>query len=587
MQARPLIYILGLLVSCARFPANTAQHLPEILLLLGTQPVRTSTLVQNDFNGDGFADLAVSATQNQGLGAANKGAVYVFYGSASGITLHPEAATTYSCTGPPDCTVIQNPENEGSGGFGEGLGSAGDVNNDGYGDLVVGATRNQGSGTNDKGVAYVFYGSSTGLKTHAESATPYSCSGPPDCSVFQNPDNEVNGFFGFSVAGAGDVNRDGFADVIVGAVLNTAADIGAFYIFYGTSGGITNHPSSATPYACSGPPDCTLVLNPDNESSGNFGYTVSGAGDVNRDGYSDVLVAALTNQGTGANDKGIAYVFYGSASGITQHSLASTTYPCNGPPDCTAIQNPENQAGTYFGNGLSAAGDVNRDGYGDVIIGGFQNEGSGVADKGVAYVFYGSANGVTSHPGDATPYSCNGPPDCTTIQNPDNESQGYFGYDVTGGADLNQDGYDDVAISAYQNQGAGNGNKGMAYVFFGASTGITLHVADANPYSCSGAPDCVAIQNPDDEISGSFGYSLSFVGDINKDGRPDLAVGGYKNQGPGIADKGSAYLFFGTSTGITSHPSNATPYTCSGSPDCSIVQNPDNESQGYFGFRVR
>jgi ssDNA-binding Zn-finger/Zn-ribbon topoisomerase 1 len=550
---------------------------------------RTSQELSTDVNGDGYSDRLIAAYGNQGGGAADKGAVYVYYGGASGITLHPASGSGYACSGPPDCTAVQNPENEGTGRFGQDSGALGDVNGDGFADFVVGARNNQGAGAADKGAVYVYYGSASGITLHDLSATPYTCSGPPDCTVVQNPDNESSGGFGLSARGAGDVNGDGFHDMIVGAFGNQGAggaDKGVAYIFYGSASGITSHPLSAAAYSCTGPPDCTVIQNPDDDAGAQFGFSVARAGDVNRDGFSDVIVGAWGNQGPGASGKGVAYVFYGSASGITSHPTSATPYVCSGPPDCTAFQNPDNELTGQFGLSVSGGVDVNGDGYADVIVGARSNQGAGAVNKGGAYVFYGSASGITSHLPSTIPYTCSGPPDCTVVQNPENQATGSYGYAVSSAGDLNLDGFYDVMVSGYLNTGTGAGNKGAAYIYYGSASGITTHSFSATPYTCSGPPDCTVVQNPDNEGSGTFSQGLASAGDMNADGYADVVIGARNNQGAGVINKGVAYVFYGSASGITSHPLSGAAYTCNGPPDCSAVQNPMNESSGEFGYYV-
>lgn len=108
--------------------------------------------------------------------------------------------------------MLDNPNNQaagGTGGFGQSV-AAGDVNGDGYGDLIVGADTNDDTVNGDEGALYVFYGSATGVTNHtiAIAIVSYSCTGPPDCSVLDNPNNEAVGSFGIEVAAA-DVNGDG------------------------------------------------------------------------------------------------------------------------------------------------------------------------------------------------------------------------------------------------------------------------------------------------------------------------------------------------------------------------------------------
>ena len=161
--------------------------------------------------------------------------------------------------------------------FGQNVSTAGDVNGDGYNDVIVGVPGYQGN----KGKVCEYLGSANGLI----SSPSWTASG------------EYTGDeFGSSVSTAGDVNGDGYLDVIIGApgVHNAG---GKVYIYYGSSGGLSASPS----WTHSG----------DNEND-HFGASVSSAGDVNGDGYSDVIIGAPGF----SSHKGKVYLYYGSPSGL-------------------------------------------------------------------------------------------------------------------------------------------------------------------------------------------------------------------------------------------------------------------------------
>ena len=151
--------------------------------------------------------------------------------------------------------------------------SAGDINGDGYTDVVVGA--NGGAGA---GAVYVYLGTKNGLP----SSPTTTLSGPSATS-----------YFGCSVDGAGDINGDGYDDIVVGA----DGGNGAAYVYLGGASGLSTTPS----ITFQGP-----------TANGDFGISVAGAGDVNRDGFADVIVGA-----SGVNNSdGAAYLYLGSASGF-------------------------------------------------------------------------------------------------------------------------------------------------------------------------------------------------------------------------------------------------------------------------------
>src|SRR6185503_15215080 len=199
--------------------------------------------------------------------------------------------------------------------------TAGDVNGDGYADVIGGADGNDAGGGN-AGRAYVYYGG-PGADAVADLTLTGAAAGDQ---------------YGFSVSTAGDVNGDGYADVIVGAYRNGAGgvDAGRAYVYYG------GPVADATA-------DLTLT---GAASDDQFGYSVSTAGEVNGDGYADVIVGAVRNDAGGV-DAGRAYVYHGgpAADAIADLTLTGAA------------------AGDFFGVSVTTAGDMNGDRYADVIVG--------------------------------------------------------------------------------------------------------------------------------------------------------------------------------------------------------------------------
>ena len=225
-----------------------------------TAAVNTSWGTTLDVNGDGYADLVVGAPCAPYSGPANgcgAGRAYVYLGSARGLSGTP----AMSLPGP-DGT---------NGRFGYSVASAGDVNGEGYADLVVGADWAPNSGGPGAGRAYVYLGSATGL-----SGTP--------AKTLTGPDG-ANGQFGYSVASACDVNGDGYADLVVGALyapFSGSLGAGRAYVYLGSATGLSGTPA-------------TTLTGPDG-AHGFFGSSVASAGDVNRDGrlFSRERVLELT-----------------------------------------------------------------------------------------------------------------------------------------------------------------------------------------------------------------------------------------------------------------------------------------------------
>jgi hypothetical protein len=412
-----------------------------------------------DVNGDGYVDVIVGAYANDD-GGSLAGEAYVYHGSSSGLSATPDWSDQGEAAGDY---------------FGYSVASAGDVNGDGYADVIVGANYNDDGGSS-AGEAYVYYGSSSGL-----SATP----------DWSDQGEAASDQFGFSVASAGDVNGDGYVDVIVGAYGNEdgASNAGEAYVYHGSSSGL-----SATPdWSDQG-----------EAANDNFGASVASAGDVNGDGYADVVVGAWANDSAGSN-AGEAYVYYGSSSGLS----ATPDWSDQG-----------EAAGDNFGLSVASAGDVNGDGYTDVIVGAYSNDDGG-SQAGEAYVYYGSSSGLSA--------------------TPDWSDQGetaadYFGRSIASAGDVNGDGYTDVIVGAYGNDDGGS-QAGEAYVYYGSSSGL------------SATPDW----SDQGEVSGDyFGRGIASAGDVNGDGYADVIVGAYTNddaanvagevyvyQSPGYFSKGT------------------------------------------------
>ncbi len=262
----------------------------------------------------------------------------VFYGSAGGLSPSPD----WSHEG-----------NLGNAGMGRAVSTAGDINGDGYGDLIVGAP-GYSNGESAEGRAYVFFGSSLGL---------------PSSPGWTYESNVASAELGFSVASAGDVNGDGFGDVIIGAYGYTSGESyeGAAYGFYGSENGL---------------PDVPNWFIQTNRVDAYYGLSVAGAGDVNSDGFSDVIVGAPYDT-NGETNEGRAYVYHGSASGLS--TIANQVLE-------------ENVVGASFGVDVDAAGDVNGDGFSDVTVGSPFTAVPGSLG-GRASLYLGTAAGMGNDPG--------------------------------------------------------------------------------------------------------------------------------------------------------------------------------------------
>ncbi len=352
--------------------------------------------------------------------------------------------------------------------LGHSVSAAGDVNGDGYDDVIMGEPGGAGFAR-----VHIYHGSASGLPDGAPDTT---------LSAPNSPDNDN---FGTSVSGAGDVNGDGYDDVIVGAQSTPGG--GAVYGYHGSASGIST--------AVAWEPDIPA-------NSNSFGYYVRSAGDVNGDGYDDVLVGD-PGYSNGETEEGAVHIYLGSDSG-----LATTP--------ATTLE--ENQADSFYGGSASGAGDLNSDGYDDVIVGAAGYD-DGELDEGKAFIYLGSASGLST----------------TAVRSlQGNEVDAGLGGSVASAGDLNADGYADVVIGAPGSViDLGGEYESSAYVLFGGDS-----IASAMTQT---------VKVVTTHTNGKFGQSVRGAGDVNHDGFDDLAI----SSGLSV-DGGVMLVFLGTKDGVMS-----------------------------------
>lgn len=402
-----------------------------------------------DVNGDGYSDVIVGAPKYDN-GQTDEGAAFVFPGTAGGLSLA--------------ATVLQS--NQVNAQAGMAVSSAGDVNKDGYSDVLVGAPYYD-AGQTDEGVVFVYLGSAAGLNTNPT-------------QILEVNQNGAN--LGISVAMAGDVNGDGHSDILAGAHQydNGQNNEGAAFLYYGNAAGVGGSP-------------VTLEAN---QANAMMGYAISSAGDLNADGFSDVLVGArlYTN---GELYEGAVFVYKGSATGII------TANP---------FKVEANQIDARLGHSVATVGDVNGDGFSDVLLGAYQYKQSQV-NEGAAFLYFGSTFGETIG-------------DKRTLLG--YQKDGQFGWAVAGAGDLNGDGYGDFAIGA-RYYDVTKVNEGAVFMYYGNPT-KNFPVRNA---VFSG-----------EQGEAWMGTALASAGDVNGDGYSDLIIGAYAYDN-GQTDEGTALVYHG------------------------------------------
>ncbi|MCB9490416.1 MAG: FG-GAP repeat protein, partial [Deltaproteobacteria bacterium] len=431
-----------------------------------------------DVNGDGYDDVIVGAPDWNGDGS-KIGRAFVYLGSAAGLAATPHVVYEGALDNEPS--------------FGRSVSRAGDVNGDGYDDVIVGEGGTVGDGSKG-GAAKVYLGSASGLTA-----------GDADWTVIGD---HAGDFFGISLSGAGDVNGDGYDDVMIGASAYSKGqgNEGAAFVYFGSKAGLSSIPDWSD--------------EPDAEDA-RMGSVLRSVGDVNDDGYDDIIVGAPDYSSSGNDEdkhKGMARVYYGSETGPSADA------------DWTYVGG---SAYLSFASSVAGAGDVNGDGYDDVIVGSHLYE-EEYPNEGAAFVFLGSKDGLSAE---------------ADWSDRSGVALGHFGVSVAPLGDVNDDGYDDVVIGA-----TGTGVPRIS-VYLGSADGLST---DA---------DWTLDEMPGME---NLGLSVAGAGDVNGDGWDDLLAG---DSGFGVSDEttehGAVFLFLAGQSTVTTTTAGTTTTTTTSVPTTS------------------
>ncbi|MCB1448719.1 MAG: FG-GAP repeat protein [Nitratireductor sp.] len=332
--------------------------------------------------------------------------------------------------------------------FGVSVASAGDVNGDGFDDLLVGAVRDDNNLSNSGSVRVIsgFNGS-----------VLYTVNG-----------NSTSDNFGTAVAGVGDINGDGFDDFIAGGYqLDSVNGPGVARVISGYNGS-------------------TLFTFNGSSARSAFGASVAGIGDVNGDEIPDLLVGAYSDDNNTLTDNGLARVLSGANGSVLYSFTGENTFD-------------------LFGTSVAAVGDMNGDGVPDLAVGAPNDDNAGPQSGSVRLLSGIDGSALDTFIGDS--------------------SGDFFGYSVAGAGDVNGDGVNDIIVGAYGDDNNALVNSGSARVLSGVD-GTVLHT-----FNGDGAGD-------------QFGWSVSGAGDVNGDGFADLIVGAFNDDNNG-SNSGSARVLSG------------------------------------------
>ncbi len=467
-----------------------------------------------DINGDGFDDFIIGTPLGAGP-SNNKGAsgeTYIIFGQgtmpgtidltalgSAGIKIYGADSSDFSA---------------------DSISSAGDVNADGYDDLIIGARLGDAAGNTkaNTGECYIVFGAPA-LPATINLATATT-------GVTKIFGVDAGDQVGWSVSGAGDMNCDGFDDVIIGAPEaassgNSKIDAGECYVVYGAA-----TLAASIDLTSLGAAGMTIF---GADAGDNCGVAVSRAGDINDDGFDDVLIGAHDADGPGNSRDGAgeSYVIFGGVSLPQTIDLAvagSGTVTVFG-----AV------LGDRSGISVSPAGDVNEDGFDDLLLG---------AD-------FGDAPNTSTLNGGTTYIVFGGPALPVSIDLKNLGSAGVIlyavdsldnsGASVSTAGDVNCDGFDDILIGAIHARGpnGATSSAGESYLIFGqASLPPSIQLANLGS-------DGFTMFGVDEQDN--LGNQVSDAGDVNGDGFGDFVVAakfadGFNNA---KSDSGESFLIFG------------------------------------------
>jgi len=365
--------------------------------------------------------------------------------------------------------------------------AVGDIDGDGYDDIVAGAYGND-DGASGAGAVYLHLGAATAANMETASS---QISGS---SSYQ--------YFGQDIAVL-DFDNDGYDDVVIGGYGADEA-----YLYYGSASGLSA--SLADTDA-----DVTMA----GSAGYYFGYDVAELDDFDGDGYSDFIVM----------DYGSSYTAY--AYIITGTTSASASLDVDGGDYAMRIQSNSGDQGDYLGYRDSiGSADFDGDGYSDFGIGEYSNDDAG-SSYGKAYVFMGTASASGNWYADDAD---------TSISTNNASDYEYFGYDVAGVHDHNGDGYDELVVGGYYMDGDAGSSTGAGYVYFGAATGWASAIEhDSADLIVEGGTS-----------SDNLGRSVAGIDDMDGDGNAEVVFGARYYDAPtgSTSSAGGVFVFMSGST---------------------------------------
>lgn len=526
-RALGVMLMLGLFPACVPVAAAA-----DRAVTVGDQVARGGYHIV-DFDGNGLADLAVGVPYEDVGSLEDAGAVQILYGSSTGLTATNNQSFTQDSSGIADAAEAEDR-------FGESL-AMGDLNDDGFTDLVVGVpSETVADGRESAGAVHVLYGSASGLTSAGSQYLTQDTPGVDGGSEFGDQ-------FGSALAIA-DFGGTPAADLAIGVPQEDLGSLdagGAVHILYGSAAGLTATNSQFLTQDTAGIPGGA-------EEDDRFGIELA-AVDLGRTAQAELVVGVPLEDVGDAEDAGAVHVLYGTANGLTTVGSQMVTQNSNGLAGVA-------EASDRFGSTLAAA-DFGRSVHGDLAVAADHETVGSVSYAGAVHVLYGSANGLSTAGDQMFTESTSGVAGVA-------EDADLFGAELAA-ANVGRTAQADLVISVPLEDVGAVGDAGVVHVLYGSTSGITTVNAQVVGQNTAGVPDSA-------ESEDQFGQAVA-AANFGRSAYADLAICAEEEDFAGVSAAGGVHVLYGSANGLSTTDSQLLSQATAG-----IAGDP--EEADFFGY---